>query len=140
MTIMVDTSAWYAVADASDRNHPRAREFYRQVAGEASLVTTDLILAETWLLLAGRLGRQAALTFWHTLREAGIEIICPTALDLEAAWRVANEWFDQGFSFTDCITFVIMERLGITEAFTFDQHFLVYRYGPQRRKAFTCHP
>jgi predicted nucleic acid-binding protein len=28
-----------------------------------------------------------------------------------------------------------MERLGIDEAFAFDSHFLVYRFGPRRQRA-----
>jgi hypothetical protein len=28
-----------------------------------------------------------------------------------------------------------MERLGIEEAFAFDAHFLVYRFGPRQRRA-----
>jgi hypothetical protein len=28
-----------------------------------------------------------------------------------------------------------MERLGIDEAFAFDTHFLVYRFGPRRHRA-----
>jgi predicted nucleic acid-binding protein len=29
MTIMVDTGAWYALADTSDANHQRAKVFYQ---------------------------------------------------------------------------------------------------------------
>jgi len=137
---MVDTGAWYALADTSDANHHKAKEFYQKVAGEVPLLTTDAIFVEVWLLLRGRLGRPAALTFWQTLREANIEVICLTESDIEGAWQIMNTWADQDFSFTDCSTFVVMERLGITEIFTFDHHFLVYRYGPQRKKAFTCLP
>jgi len=31
-------------------------------------------------------------------------------------------------------------HLGIEHAFTFDQHFLVYRYGSNRHRAFRRHP
>jgi predicted nucleic acid-binding protein len=33
-----------------------------------------------------------------------------------------------------------MERLRITEAFAFDAHFFVYRFGPGRQRAFRCFP
>lgn len=42
---------------------------------------------------------------------------------------------DQDFSFTDCTSFALMERLGVAEAFAFDRHFLVYRYGANRQRA-----
>lgn len=138
--IMVDTGAWYAVCDASDTNHQRAKAFYEKVAGVIPLVTTDAILAETWTLLAARLGRPAAITFWETLRAAGVPIITLEEADIEVAWQIINAFPDQTFSFTDATTFAAMERLGIEQVFTFDRHFFVYRYGPGRRKAFNCAP
>jgi len=33
---------------------------------------------------------------------------------------------DKGFSFTDCTSFAVMERFGITEAFALDEHFDQY--------------
>jgi len=137
---MVDTGAWYAVCDASDTNHQRAKAFYEEVAGVIPLVTTDAILAETWTLLAARLGRPAAITFWETLRAAGVPIITLEEADIEVAWQIINAFPDQTLSFTDATTFAAMERLGIEQVFTFDRHFFVYRYGPGRRKAFNCAP
>ena len=34
----------------------------------------------------------------------------------------------------------LMERLAITDALSLDNDFRIYRYGPQRRRAFTVHP
>lgn len=136
MSILVDTGAWYAVADTSDRYHEKARGFYAERAGRASLVTTDHILAETWTLLDSHLGRSVALTFWETLRETRIPILTAESSDLEAAWRIVQAFPDQSFSLVDCVTFAIMERFGVTEAFSFDSHFLIYRYGPNRQRAF----
>ena len=63
MSMLVDTGAWYAIADASDRLHERASRFYAEHAGETAFVTTDLILAETMALVTAHLGRSAALTY-----------------------------------------------------------------------------
>jgi predicted nucleic acid-binding protein len=140
MTVMVDTGAWYALADISDANHVAADAFYRQIAGKVPFVTTDAILVETWALLVSRLGRPAALTFWQTLREAGIPLICLTERDLEAAWHIAQAFPDLDLSLTDCTTFSVMERLRIDRVFTFDRHFYAYRYGSRREKALLCEP
>ena len=138
--ILVDTGAWYAVCDASDINHQRAKAFYEKVAGVIPFVTTDMILAETWTLLSARLGRSVALTFWETLREARVPVITLEEVDIEAAWQIINTFHDQTFSFTDATTFAVMERLGIERVFTFDRHFLIYRYGSGRKKAFISEP
>ncbi len=135
MSILVDTGAWYAVANRSDRHHADASRFYTENAPEGSFVTTALIVAETCSLLGARLGRPAAITFWQTLRETRTPILPVETVDLEVAWHIVQAFRDQHFSFVDCTTFALMERLGITEAFAFDSHFLVYRFGSERRQS-----
>ncbi|MBI1987930.1 MAG: PIN domain-containing protein [Nitrospinae bacterium] len=132
MSMLVDTGAWYAVAEISDRHHEEASQFYANHAGRTPFVTTDLIVAETWALLNSHLGRSSALTFWETLRETRTPILTLESVDLEAAWRVAQAFPDQTFSFVDYTTFALMERLGINDVFAFDAHFLVYRFGRNR--------
>lgn len=138
--MLVDTGAWYAVADASDRHHDAARRFYLAEAKRARFVTTDLIVAETWTLLTAHLGRAAALTFWRTLRETRTPVLTLDPVDLESAWHIAHAYPDQTFSFVDCATFALMQRLGIDDAFAFDTHFLVYRFGAGRQRAFRRFP
>ena len=134
--MLVDTGAWYALADRSDRHHDEARQFYLPEAPHGRFVTTDLIVGETWALISAHLGRPAAVTFWDTLRVARVPILTLEAVDLESAWRIVQAFEDQRFSFVDCTSFAVMERVGIEEAFAFDSHFLIYRFGPARQRAF----
>ena len=140
MSIFVDTGAWYAVADRSDRHHEEASRFYLTHASQNGLVTSDLVMAETWALVASHIGRPAAITFWETLRAARQPILTIDRSDLEAAWRIAQTFPDQDFSFTDCTSFALLERLGVEDVFAFDAHFLVYRFGSNRQRAFRRHP
>jgi predicted nucleic acid-binding protein len=133
--VLVDTGAWYALADRSDRHHRDARRFYLAEAPRGRLMTTDLIVSEAWTLISAHLGRAAAVTFWDTIRRTRTPVTTIETVDLEAAWRIVHEFPDQDFSFTDCASFAVMERLGIDDAFAFDAHFLVYRFGPGRRRA-----
>jgi uncharacterized protein len=46
-----------------------------------------------------------------------------TPLDVEEAWQVFSTYQDKDWSFTDCVSRVVMVRLGITTALAFDEHF-----------------
>lgn len=43
--------------------------------------------------------------------------------DFIRAWEVFQQYHDKEWSFTDCTSKVVIERLGITHAFAFDSHF-----------------
>jgi predicted nucleic acid-binding protein len=133
MSLFVDTSAWYAAVDAGDGSHRQATKI---LAAGAPLVTTDHVLAETWLLLRYRLGRQAAERFWEGLRAGAATIAVVGEADLEAAWAIGQTFSDQDFSIVDCTSFAVMQRLGIDRVASFDDHFAVYRYGRNRNRAF----
>jgi hypothetical protein len=64
-------------------------------------------------------GRSAAITFWETLRDIRTPILTVEPVDLETAWQILQSFADQTFSFVDCTTFALMERVGIHEAFAF---------------------
>jgi len=65
---------------------------------------------------------------------------CATEADLRAAAVALAAFPDQAFSLTDRTSWALMERLGITDALALDADFRVYRYGPERRQAFTVRP
>jgi uncharacterized protein len=130
--LFVDTSVWYAAADADDVSNSRAREILS--AGE-HLVTTDHVLVETWTLLRWRIHRQAAEAFWQGLR-AGVATLEPVGLaDLQAAWTIGRD-FPIRTSPWCRTSFAIMERLGLERSASFDADFAVYRFGPRRTRAF----
>ena len=133
MSLFVDTSAWYAAADSSDRSNVRAKEVLS--SGE-HLVTTDHVLIETWTLLRWRLRRAAAETFWRGLRSGVATIESVGDADLQAAWTIGQDFSDQDFSIVDCTSFAVMLRLGLERVASFDDDFLVYRWGPARSRAF----
>jgi predicted nucleic acid-binding protein len=88
-------------------------------------------------LIRRRLGRSAAEKFWQGLREGTVWLGTIGAADLETAWRIAADFRDQDFSFFDRTSFAVMQRLGIERAASFDDDFAVFRFGPNRRRAFT---
>ncbi len=49
-----------------------------------------------------------------------------TAAEEREAWELAKRYSDKGFSFVDCMSFVVMGRRKLREAFAFDDHFRQY--------------
>lgn len=133
MSVFVDTSAWYAAADSADRSNGRVKS---ALSGAGGLVTSDHVLAESWILLRHRLGRTAAERFWEGLRGGIAHVEMVGAPDLEAAWGIGETYPDQDFSLIDRTSFAVMQRLGITEVISLDADFSVYRYGRRRDRAF----
>lgn len=120
--IFVDTGAWYASIVPSDPNHPAARGWLAQ--NEEPLLTTDYIIDETLTLLKGRGHYFRALALgdgFFQRNRASLHFLSET--ELQMAWQVFRRFEDKDWSFTDCTSKVVMEKLGLTTAFAFDQHF-----------------
>lgn len=123
--ILVDTSAFFAIADKSDRHHAAALDFVG--SNERPLVTTDLITVETLNLVQARLGNFHALRLGKRLLHSELIMTLRVSTeDMRNAWEVFQRYRDKEFSFTDCTCFVLMERMGIDTAFAFDIHFRQY--------------
>ncbi|MCC6155953.1 MAG: type II toxin-antitoxin system VapC family toxin [Candidatus Hydrogenedentes bacterium] len=120
--IFVDTGAWFAAFVPSDRNHAAASAWLR--ANNERLVTTDFIVDELITLLGRRGERRRSKLFRDTLLQeqwAALEYVTPT--DFMKAWDLHEAFQDKEWSFTDCTSYIIMQRLGIQSAFSFDLHF-----------------
>lgn len=137
--IFVDTSAFYALADESDRNHHRAKSVYESL-NSMSLVTSDYVLLECWFLMGGHLGRDKAILFWDGLRTGIVDVLSVNEQDLDRARDIIDRFPDQDFSLVDASSFALMQREGIRSAFTFDAHFRVYRFGMDKRRYFEVLP
>lgn len=122
MSIFVDTGAWFAYFVRRDPDHNSARSWLS--ANESPLVTSDYILDELFTLLKTRESQVVAIAAGRALMEQKIcQIIKVTPDDFTRAWSIFVQFSDKGWSFTDCTSKVIMERLDISTAFSFDEHF-----------------
>lgn len=135
MSILIDSSVWFAVANIRESRNATAKSLLDDLANEDRIVS-DHIVTETWLLLNSRIHRYAAEQFWRQIRLGAARMEMVTPADLDAAWAIGEAFPDQDFSIVDRTSFALMERLRITRAASFDDHFAIYRYGPRRDRAF----
>jgi len=95
------------------------------------LITTDYVLAETATLIrmrdkTARGHRLAVRIASSILRQEAVILSTVTGADIQKAFQVFRDYSDHMFSFVDCTSFAVMERLSITYAFAFDGHFDEY--------------
>jgi uncharacterized protein len=121
--VFLDTVGLLAVWDSSDQWHSAADAAYQQLLSQGRrLVTTPLVLLECGNASARRPYRGRV----NVLRKLMLQeqlLVEPTAEDLEQGWAA----FDRGEAgqagVVAHVSFVVMRRLGIGEAFTNDRHF-----------------
>jgi uncharacterized protein len=120
--IFVDTSAWYAAIVADDPNHADATRWLR--VNRTALLTTDYVADETLTLLKARGQYRRALELGESLFRGEVATLyAVTPADLRAGWETFRRFADKDWSFTDCVSKVVVDRLAIPEAFAFDDHF-----------------
>ena len=123
--VFLDTVGLIALLSRDDEYHPNAADVFHQIGqAERPVITTDLVLAEVgnglartalredvcWLI--GELEASAAATVVYVDRRQFAE-----GLALYAA-RADKRW-----GLVDCVSFVVMKAMGLTDAFTADRHF-----------------
>lgn len=124
--IFTDTSALFALVDPADDGHAKARSFFEEDA--KPLLTHNYVLLESVALVQRRLGPSALRVLLEDLvpslivRWVDEEIHRAASSALLAAVRRKT-------SFVDWVSFEIMRREGIEQAFTFDRDFAAQGFG-----------
>ncbi len=121
-TVFADTFYYLALVNPGEQRHQQARKYTARYNGR--MVTTSWVLTELADALANQNSRGAFLQVLAQLQGDPEVAIWPPnpglfndGVSLYAA-RPDKEW-----SLTDCISFVVMQREGLTEALTGDHHF-----------------
>ena len=119
--IFVDTGPWFALSVRSDQHHQQAVEWFRQ--NELPLITTDYVIDELLTLLRKGGHARKAQEIATSIERDHLPLEWVTPKDVRAAARTFHELSDKEWSFTDCVSKVVMQRLEITTACSFDKHF-----------------
>ena len=123
--VFLDTAYAIALSVESDEHHERAEELADQLEAETTqLVTTRAVLLEIGNALSKKRYRKAALELLDALEQDPLVEIVPLSEEL---YKQALELFrsrpDKEWGLVDCVSFVVMQERGLTEALTTDEHF-----------------
>lgn len=126
--IFIDTSALYALEVENDINHLKALRFMREELSMGKygiLITSDYVIDECLTLLRMKYGVRPAVKFYDKIRMSrSLKIIWVDEELFEEAFTYFKRNKKLKWSFTDCTSFIIMKKLGIDKAFTFDENFV----------------
>lgn len=119
----VDSSAIVALADRQDATHAPAVAAYHSLLNDGyRLFTTNHVIVESFSLLCAGLGLDLARQW---LRDCRLPIYIAEPSDEESARRmVIDNPSGRTLTLTDAISLVVMERLGISDAFAIDPDFM----------------
>jgi uncharacterized protein len=129
--VFVDTNGLVALGLDVDDHHRDAVSIFSDFARtRRSMVTTNFIVAETHAVMLRRDGRISALRMIDRIVRAVEYIERVTEADEERAVGILRQYDDNLFSYTDATSFAVMERLRLTDVFTFDRHFEQFGFSP----------
>jgi predicted nucleic acid-binding protein len=124
--IFLDTSYIIALEVTDDQHHRAALKHWQGLRSSLPpLVTTSYIFNEIVTFFNCRNQHNKAI-------EAGSRLLSSPSVQLVHVddalfydgWMYLKRYKDKSYSLTDCISFVLMERLKTKKALTFDKHFL----------------
>lgn len=127
--LFVDTGGFIALVDERDFYHQDARSFYISLEKGINLITSLLVISETYTWLRYHASHGLAtrfLTIIDRAEKAGVLKIILTNPDIKnKTHAVLQNYHDQDLSYTDAVSFVILEAMGIQDVFGFDSHFYI---------------
>lgn len=121
--VFLDTVELIAVWDRADQWHAAADVAFRALlGGRRRIVTTTFVLTECGNAAARRTYRTDVCDLRDSLEALG-DLIVPEDADWKSAWPAYERGEAADAGIVDHLSFAVMRRLGLTEAFTNDRHF-----------------
>ncbi|RJQ26568.1 MAG: PIN domain-containing protein [Peptococcaceae bacterium] len=129
--LFVDTGAFIALIDENDPLHQKASAFYTSLTKRTRLLTTLLVVSETYTWLRYHAGYNHAVRYLGIIEKAektgSLKVIIPDDDVKSKAYAVLKKYRDQALSYVDAVSFIILDTTKITEVFGFDSHFYIIK-------------
>jgi predicted nucleic acid-binding protein len=126
-SVFIDTSGWANLLIKTESDHQQAVEWFNQAREQKYLmVTSNYIILELVALLNSPLKvlRPQIFQYIDAIQSAPYLQMVRVDQQIEnAAWELLKKRLDKNWSLVDATSFIIMQQLGITKAFTSDHHF-----------------
>lgn len=121
-TVFADSYYFLALWNSQDQGHAKALAFTD--ADHEAMLTTDWIVVELADALSRPPNRETFLGLFRDLQRQEHLTVIPASRELlDEGLDLYEDRPDKEWSLTDCISFVVMQGEGLTEALTGDKHF-----------------
>jgi uncharacterized protein len=121
--IFVDTLFIIALINKRDQYHQKALQFAKQYQNHP-LITTDAIFLEVGNNLSSNYKNEAVELMEKFLASDDVEVIRLTPKLFDEALSLYKKHQDKSWGLVDCLSFVVMKQNQVTQALTFDKHFI----------------
>ncbi len=123
--LFVDSGAWIALRSPRDQHHAEADRLVREaLSRRIPLLTTNLVIAEAHRLTLFRAGLQPALRLLERIDASkSVAIHFATANDHAAARHWLERLAPRPITYTDAVSFAVMETNRCSHVLGFDQDF-----------------
>src|SRR3954469_12193919 len=122
-----DTSWWVGWALPDDARHAVALALLERLGRTAQVLTTNLVVGESWTFLRRKDSHSTAVAFVdriETLTDDERLLVHHVTEEQEAAaWEWLRRHDDRNYSFVDAASFRVMRDRRLREAFAFGQDF-----------------
>ena len=124
-SVFLDTAYAVALSVENDAHFPGAKILALQFkADRTPFVTTRPVMLEIGNTLAKMRYRQAGVALLASLeRDPLVEVVPLTEQLFARAFELYRQRMDKEWGLTDCISFIVMQDLSMTDALTTDEHF-----------------
>jgi predicted nucleic acid-binding protein len=124
-TAFVDTGYLLALELSNDQNHRAAQQHWQRLrTSPPPLVTTSYVFDEVVTFFNNRnLHAKAVQVGNSLLYSPSVQFVLVDEALFRAGWAYFQQHQDKRYSLTDCISFIVMQKFGISTALAFDKHF-----------------
>lgn len=122
--VFVDSDSFIALNNSLDPLHKRAAKLSAMLQEKKfELATSTNVLLEATTLLSQRSSHAIAVGFLDFVRSGIIDVIHPTELLIFEAEELFRAQRSKNVSYSDCLSFAVMNDQKIRIAFSFDRDF-----------------
>jgi hypothetical protein len=121
--IFVDTLFIIALINKRDQYHPKALQVAQQYQNYP-LITTDAIFLEVGNNLSTNYKNEAVKIIEKFLASDDVEVVRLTPKLFDDALSLYKKHQDKSWCLVDCFSFIVMKQNQVTQALTFDKHFI----------------